>query len=323
MKQFKKTLLSIVMLVTLLFTSVPSQVYAGTEVSPGSNQSGNATFPASSSGVMHRGAIIIDMFTIDNKTTSKEKEEAKKGTYSELAITAVDQYLYDYPEQFTNTTRVGQQALLQLTMKYNPQVTSASKYHIMNDKGQRSKGGFANVYHTHKDGTKTHHSNLGLTSIYDAVKSDSNLYNAFQKGKLALSQVQSLASSNSSQLDAEIKNFVYSWDYTEDGAQCIKNEIDGPSESIDKKLKYLNFLVVINKMCGETHWDVIENYLQTLNGNGSDKFSIVAMGAAVHFGEDGTDPLIYSLPSYYATATGKGVDSYMHITGPNSRKSAC
>lgn len=314
MKLEKKLLikkwLSLILVFLLMLTSVNITSYASTD-GGSANGGPGGNIPSStgkggrnilrSYGAMigiHRnpntGAAYSDIINAHNTGMTNGK------VWDECLFSCVEQNLYKYPQHFLSQGCVENNAVILLNKNTNP-VTKP--LHYVTDTGAISEKPFCNYYVA----KRLEEGNLTWSPIVirDRIESDPKLLHAFQTYSLDIDVVKSLVAS--SQMDANIAAFVSLWGRASNVSKTINSMYkEGPEYYYDNLLKYLDLLCIVNEMCNGAYWDEIEDFLRTLNQDGSSDFISVYAASLVWVQPTNVTSVytLFTLPNYYGACTG-------------------
>lgn len=324
----------IVALCLILVMFTPSIAYAGNQAGSNPTGAGGNLTPTGSVTINAHG-VLLKLQLVDNKTSDSDKAKIKEKAknpesgapaYDEVGVTVVDQYLYNYPAFMTGTdsSLPNSSALILRSYSYNNE-EGKSKTHLLAGSGDQIVGGIKKVYYANANGAAASSYSLQLLSGTLSAEQKEQ----FADDKLEWSVVQEFLAgrANETKLVTASNKFVELFNKTGSLATNLNGLFDKSgteAAALKNDLVYLDLLILIHYMtgCSQEGKQVIENYLKTRNKDGSEKFSVIFMAAVVSHSGLGSQWAWFTLPNYYAYATGYAVDSYCHIIGKLPKKKA-
>ena len=325
-KRIFKLLISLLLIITFILAPFEDvfayPVYDSGESKVNDNPpSEPVNSPADSAGKIlpvDSQAIIIGMLEIDNTAQEYRSQieahnaalsEGSNDYWSEYRVSITDQYLYSHPEKMSALSNVGNLALIRLRKK--GESTPNKKYRALGQRGTRSSDTYVKTYYAIRKGG-SQHSSYNVDVVFSKIKSNEAYYEAFKSGTLDVDLVMALADQNKSALEGGVNDFVALWEQSGDVDDCLNKFVSQEEDSYGNALRYLDFLLVINKLCGNKYRDLIKKYLEYLNRDESAKFITVCAAAAVMCKINTVQGDYYAatLPNYYAALTGESFEKY-------------
>ncbi len=317
-KRVCKSLISLLLILAFVLAPFES-VFAGPpygvngEAStgdPGGVQSGlGSSTPKPLKGL----AVTIAILEIDNTASEYRSQIAAHNLaspddyWSEYRVSVIDQFLYSHPEKMSQVAEMENQAIILLGQKADYNDGEDSKYRPIDEMGvHKNDGKYSRVYSA---SGKSSPGNFNIDVVYSSIKNNEVLYKSFTGGKLTFDDVNQLGVASGKVSEATDK-FVRLWANAGTVDDCLNGIFDGLDQNSDTywydcALRYLDFLYVIDVLCGNKYDKLIGRYLEQLNRDESDTFITVcaAVNAVMNLG-DGRF-YVATLPNYYA-ATGNG-----------------
>ena len=262
-------------------------------------------------------AVVIGMLEVDNTAQEYRSQieahnaalsEGSNDYWSEYRVSITDQYLYSHPEKMSALSNVGNLALIRLRKK--GESTPNKKYRALGQRGTRSSETYVKTYYAIRKGG-SQHSSYNVDVVFSKIKSNEAYYEAFKSGSLDADLVMALADQNKSALEGGVNDFVALWEQSGDVDDCLNKFVSQEEDSYGNALRYLDFLLVINKLCDNSYPDLIKKYLNGLNRDESPEFITVCAAAAVTCKIDTSKTnYVTTLPNYYSAITGESFESY-------------
>ena len=329
-KRICKSLVSLLLIITFVLAPFEG-VFAETGVNGESNTGDTKTKVGdytSADGILHplKGlAATIAILELDN--TSQEYRSqieahnlvSPDNYWSEYRVSVVDQFLYSHPEKMSQVSEMENQALILLGQRADYNDGTKSKFKPFDACGPQKSKNYSRVYSAKGASSP---GNFNIDVVYSSIKNNEVLYKSFTGGKLTFDDVNQLGVASGKVSEATDK-FVKLWANTGTVDDCINGIYDGldaNSETYwyDRALRYLDFLYVIDVLCGNKYDKLIDRYLDNLNRDESDTFITVCAAANAVIEIDTTGKLYCAtLPNHYAAVTGKSFEDYQtfSVTG--------
>lgn len=310
-KKIINALLSIILCVAMI---IPSMIAFADGGGPATGDVGDGDrIPVNSPHIAMEGTnVLVGLMAVENTTDPYRTQidahnaSGSGNTWSELQVALVDNYLKDYPLDFLDERVLSEQAVVRL----NRSSTRPMSY--VNTSGTPSRKRFKYIYSAKGKTAPTDFT--GLNVIGSAIKSNSMYYQAFISHNLDINVVKGLAAANQSSLDTWRDRFVALWADTEHVDDVLNAMFDSnPDSYYDNLLKYLDLLIVINYMCNNARWNLIEHFLESLNQDGSGEFITIAAVSCVYSELPNGDDAIIPMPVYYSMVTRSSLYGYTHF----------
>ncbi len=331
-KIFVKRAITILLVIVLLFCNNGVMIYAdspGGADSGGVGAGGHISPPPGQHSIMRDPAAFISIRQIDNFVTPEAQvklaaHNASSNVYwSEANYSAVKDTLYDYPMDFMSKFIVERSAAVIMS---NTNYSAFSKGLWYLDGSRTSKTAFRGSYRVPRNGTPDlTWRPMGL--LHDKIATSTALTTKFINREFTIDEIKAMyASIPQAQKDAQVDAFLKLFSDLEHFDENINKLIYG-SDSLsvssagttDSQLYYLDILLIIQEMCTQNvsvnsekyiYWNEIEDYITTLNQDGSDRFTIVYLSSAVNVNVNSRYLTLASLPTYYALCTGQPPQAY-------------
>ena len=319
-KRICKSLVSLLLIITFILAPF-EDVFAGKEAQVNGNTDADAVDSGDTNGdgvaPLVGQAVIIGMLEIDNTALEYSNQitahnqalpEGSNDYWSEYRVSITDQYLYSHPHEMSDIYNVDRCALIRLIK--SSESKSNKQYKALGQRGTRSTKTYQGTYYAvRKSGSQ--HSSYNVDVVFSKVKNNDAYYEAFKSGSLDADLVMALADQNKSALEGGVNDFVALWEQSGDVDDCLNKFVSQEADSYGNALRYLDFLLIINKLCGNSYPDLIKKYLKKLNRDESDTFITVCAAAAVMCKIDSSsNKYAATLPNYYSAITGEDFDSY-------------
>lgn len=349
-------LLSLFLILTMIITPNIVEVFAafdgtlpsqkkdtgGGQTANGANPDGTETIVAATNvngpknpncdGYSIQG-IMIRLVEFDN--TAKGEEYQKyiaeynqsldvKSKISECQMSAIDKYLYRYPEELISNPNVVNECALIFQRGDKPYGMSTISSHgepvaYKTGDGYVSTEYFKHVYNV-KLGSGSDYSWYPAHLAYEQLAHNETYRTAFFNGELTYDAVKAIVDTN--HIEDAKKNILALFENTSKigtmlggiwtNAQNAKDQLGRPIEDV-YRLFYLDMLLAIDYLCGEgTFRSEIDTYLKYLNQNGADKFTIPIMANVMILRKTGGDGVAWAstLPDYYGWISCKGANTF-------------
>ena len=323
-KRVCKSLISLLLILAFVLAPFES-VFAGPpygvngEAStgdPGGVQSGlGSSTPKPLKGL----AVTIAILEIDNTASEYRSQIAAHNLaspddyWSEYRVSVIDQFLYSHPEKMSQVAEMENQAIILLGQKADYNDGEDSKYRPIDEMGvHKNDGKYSRVYSA---SGKSSPGNFNIDVVYSSIKNNEVLYKSFTGGKLTFDDVNQLGVASGKVSEATDK-FVRLWADTGTVDDCLNGIYDGLDQNSDTywydcALRYLDFLYVVDVLCGNTYDKLIDRYLEELNRDESDTFITVCAAANALLAQDTSNKrYAATLPNFYAAITGKTFEDY-------------
>lgn len=312
----RKSLARVLATALVLAMLVPGIAHGAGQTSS-ANMGAGGVVSSAYTRLMGDPGAVIGLQLVPNTLTKKEKSEieengAEDAHYDEVGAATVKQYLYKYPDFFTVGELTGWTALIQT---YNGQANAGYKNYFVDGTNKRSNTWPAKQFYTVRQGSSASTSwkpNLLSDELTDKQLED------LGNGELSFDIVKAYRKNNKGEVEKAVDKFVAVFSNTGNVSTYLNGLLDYNATSEKAKLKnaatYLDVLIMVNYMAGNSTDAVIRSYLKTANQAGSEEFAVVFIGSVVSW-EDQANNFRdwYTLPTYYAAATGKGVNNYQKI----------
>ncbi len=312
-RKFLTRVLAIALMISML---IPDVAYAAGQTSSGNMGAGGVVSSAYTRLMGDPGAVIGLQLVSNNLSKTEKSTVETKGkndaAFDAVGVATSKQYLYKFPDFFTVGEISSWTALIPI---YTGAFVSNYKNYFVDGTSKRSTAWSSNRIYPVKGGNSANTSwKPNLISSKLTAKQLEDLGN----GKLAWSVVKSYRDSNKAALETAKDKFLATFSRTANVSTFLNGLLDYNATTDEEKRKnaaiYLDVLLLVNYMAGNSTDAVIKSYLKTANKNDAEEFAVVFIASAVSW-EDQANSFRdwYTLPTYYAAATGKGVNKYQSI----------
>lgn len=249
---------------------------------------------------------------------------------SECQISAVDMFLYDFPAYFVGNTNVINDTaiILQRGSIYRDTAKYGEPIAYRTGEGYQTTESFANVYNVNLDSSAPGQAWFPANLAYGRLVAEAGYLDTLLAGEMDVDTLKSILSSvtpeekriardnilllfkDTSKL-SEMLGGIWT------NAQNAKDHLGRPIQDV-YRLFYLDMLLAINYMCGESYWNEIGMYLEWLNANGADTFVIPIMANVMVTRYPG-EAVAYAatLPDYYGYISGHGANTFLQLESLN------
>ena len=315
-KRIFKSLVSLLLIITFILAPF-EDVFAETITEP-VGALGDIP-PSGDFAPMHYLAATVGILEIDNTASEYRSQIAAHNLaspddyWSEYRVSITDQYFYTHPQEMSNVAEMDKQALIIFKYyKVSDPVSATDRFRPFSANGAERNKKYSRVYSTVG---KSSPGNFNIDVVYSSIKNNEALYKSFTDGKLTFDDVDQLGVASGKVADATDK-FVRLWADTGTIDDCLNGIYDGLDQNsdtywYDRALRYLDFLYVIDVLCGNTYNKLIDKYLNDLNRDESDTFITVCAAANALLAQDTSNKrYAATLPNFYAAITGKTFEDY-------------
>jgi hypothetical protein len=320
LKIMGRTLFCLILILSMVAPSLTSLAYTRPSTENAVTYATTVQYP----DIKDYGNIIaVSLMEVDNSAKTKYQDaitahniNSSDSVWSDMSVSIVDQYLYDYPVDRLEKVTLSNSAMIitNWTKKSNTFYINGSSQPGKTTSEKVSR----NLIYKASDYTAaTSFKTMDITRT--AILSNDTYYSAFQNKSLDVATVRSIAEANSGELEKWKKNFVSLWYSDRIGsADDILNGMfsDDEDSYYDNCLKYLDLMIVIASLTNDydDSWDCIEKYLNRLNQDGSDTFvTIAAISCALLPASKASTCVVTPLPTYMAITTGRDISLFSHI----------
>lgn len=277
---------------------------------------------ADTSQCINSRAYLITIQKIENTARGNARFEAAyraDNTLTQVAFSAADQYLSNYPGCFSTSqiTSDGIHNYALVGVKDNNGVTGpsalpSSSVVYASANGNMSSGTFAHCYIKSKSAMGSVNSSWKPTDLTrSTLFGNEELRTKFLDGRLTLSEAKGAISGNmSAAIENVIKPLADSGNLTAAMNGDWTTEMSGDTAMY--KFYLLDYLLAINNMCGNAYDSLIAEYLTTLNSDGFGSFVVPMIAVCQIYRVNDSTYACSTLPDMLGMANN---GSYVEIPG--------
>ena len=277
---------------------------------------------ADTSQCINSRAYLITIQKIENTARGNARFEAAyraDNTLTQVAFSAADQYLSNYPGCFSTSqiTSDGIHNYALVGVKDNNGVTGpsalpSSSVVYASANGNMSSGTFAHCYIKSKSAMGSVNSSWKPTDLTrSTLFGNEELRTKFLDGRLTLSEAKGAISGNmSAAIENVIKPLADSGNLTAAMNGDWTTEMSGDTAMY--KFYLLDYLLAINNMCGNSYDSLIAEYLTTLNSDGFGSFVVPMIAVCQIYRVNDSTYACSTLPDMLGMANN---GSYVEIPG--------